>query len=171
MKYMLFFIPLCLALGSCRQGSRNYLDVASDSTRVVTAVSPDAISLAPRIIYDVTVKNPDPDDQWTTECLQDLDLKTLVDLVFDAVYQGRLKAWEYHEERPMEIDEVRALEQDPEFDRSRIARVQFTEDWYFDREKLCFTKRVKSIMLAYEVYDLQGKVRGYKSAFQVFLNP
>lgn len=126
--------------------------------------------LAPLITYDVTVKNPDPADHWTDECLKQLDLKRLVNEIFDAVYSGRLTAYHYHEERPMSIAEIRKLEKDREFDRSRIARLQFVEEWYLNEESLRFHKQIRSLMLAYELYDQDGNIRGYKSAFQVFLN-
>jgi len=168
---LLFLSTLVMISAGCRSRSGDTPPHPSDSAVIITDVATEAISLAPSITYDITVKNPDPDDWWTTECLEELELKKLVDIVFDAVYDGKLTPWHYHEERPMTVKEIRKLEKDPEFDRSRIGKVQFIEDWHFNPETLHFQKRVRALMLAYELYDAEGKVRGYKAAFQVFLNP
>ncbi|MGC9472446.1 MAG: hypothetical protein ACP5D1_13000 [Bacteroidales bacterium] len=168
---LLFFFITVLIVTGCRSRSGDTPPHPSDSAMIITKVATEAISLAPSITYDITVKNPDPDDWWTTECLNELKLNKLVDMIFEAVYEGKLTPWHYHEERPMTVKEIRELEKDPEFSRSRIGKVQFIEDWHFNEETLNFQKRVKALMLAYELYDAEGKVRGYKAAFQVFLNP
>ena len=128
------------------------------------------VLVAEPIIYDVVVLNPDPEDRWATEKLNKLNKEALVDLIFQAVEEGRVTAYNYHTEEKMSMKDIRALEKTEEFNKSKIGKIQFIEDWYFDEEKMKMTKVVKSIMLAYEVYDQFGKVRGYKAAFRIDLN-
>ena len=126
--------------------------------------------IADSITYDVVIKNPDPYDQWTDECLQNLDKKNLVDYIFEAIYQGKVIAYNYFEDTPLSVKQVKALEESEEFSRDQIAKIQFIEEWVLDKENFAFTKKVKSIMLGYEVYNLDGEIRGYKAAFKVLLN-
>lgn len=128
------------------------------------------VLVAEPIIYDVVVLNPDPEDRWATEKLKKLHKEALVDLIFKAVEDGRVTAYNYHTDEKMSMKDIRTLENSDEFNKSKIGKIQFIEDWYFDEKSMKMTKVVKSVMLAYEVYDQFGKVRGYKAAFRVDLN-
>jgi len=93
----------------------------------------------------------------------------LVNEIFDLVYEGKLTPYEFFSETPLTIEDIKQLERDPEFSRDKIAKVQFEEGWYFDPVSLKMTKRVHSIMLAFEIYNNQGEIKGYKPAFKVYL--
>ena len=120
------------------------------------------------MVSDVVILNPN-NDKWTEYCLRKLDKKTLVNEIFKSVYEGKLTPYEFFNNNPYSIDDVKAIEDDPEFSRDNIAKVQFEEAWYFDTVNQKMVKKVHSIMLAYEIYDLNGKVKGYKPAFKVYL--
>lgn len=126
--------------------------------------------LANPITYDVIVKNPDPDDTWAEERLENMNLDKLIEIIFDAIEKGQATAFNYHTGETMSMKDIKKLEKTEEFDKSKIAKVQFVEDWYFDDNCFAMQKKVKSIMLAYEVYDQFGKIRGYKAAFKIDLN-
>ena len=126
--------------------------------------------VASDIVYDVIIKNANPYDTWTTECLKGLDRKTLIDDLFRAIYEGKLTAVDFDTDRELSPEKIRELEKEIKKVRSRIAKVQFTENWYFDTLTLSMHKEVRSIVLGYEVYDEQGEVRGYKPVFRVDLN-
>ena len=70
----------------------------------------------------------------------------------------------------MTIEEVKTIEKDPEYNRDNIAKVQFEESWYFDFENHKMMKKVQSVMIAYEIYDNEGKVKGYKPVFKIYFN-
>jgi hypothetical protein len=152
---------LGLTLFSCQQN------------KGVTVVSgTDTLNLTPlaeTITYDVVLKNPNPDDTWVTECLKGLDLQGFVNQIFDLIYTGKVKALDYYSSQPLAIEDVKMLEKD--FPRSTIGKVQFMEGWYFDKDAVKMVKKVKSIMIAYELYDLDGRVNGYKAGFVVPLLP
>ncbi len=120
------------------------------------------------IIYDVVIKNSDPENDWQAECLKKVEVQTFANIIFKAVYEKRLIPYNYNLEIPMTIDEVKQLEK--EFKRERVAKVQFLEEWYFDEKKLQMGKRVNAIMLAYEKYDAKGVVKSYKAGIKVYLN-
>ena len=126
------------------------------------------IVIADTIISDVVVKNPNQ-DEWADICLKNLDKKTLVDEIFKSVYSGELIPYEFFNNQTLSIEDIKALEDDPDFSRELIAKVQFEEAWYFDPTSQRMIKKVHSIMLAYEIYNSLGEIRGYKPAFKVYL--
>jgi hypothetical protein len=126
------------------------------------------IAIADTILYDVVVRNPNPNDEWTKECLRYVNNKALVDGLFEAVFKGKLMAYNYKTDVPLTIDEVRKI--DSENKRSLIGKLQCTEQWYWDTKNYKLYKKVVSIIIGYEVFDAEGAVRGYKAGFKVYLN-
>ncbi len=170
--YTLLLIAL-LGIASChRRGGQPVdnanLPEATDSLQAVFHASSGQI--ADSIVYDVIIKNPDPYDTWTTECLNGLDRKTLVDDLFRAINEGRLKTVDFDTGEELSPKEVKERSREIRKVHSRIGKIQFVENWYFDTLSLSFNKEVRSIVLGYEVYDENGDVRGYKPVFQVYLN-
>ena len=169
---IIFLSTLLLVALSCHRHPDNPPDNANlpeivDTTATFTAT---AGRVADSIVYDVVIKNANPYDTWTTECLSGLDRSTFVDELFRAIYEGKLTAIDFDTEEKLPPEKVRKLEKEIKKVRSRIAKIQFTEDWYFDTLSLTMQKDVRSIVLGYEVYDDQGAVRGYKPVFRVDLN-
>ncbi len=126
------------------------------------------IVIADTIVNDVIILNPD-NDEWTDYCLRNLDKKTLVNEIFISVYEGKLIPYEFFQNEILSIEDIKALENDSTFSRNKIARVQFEEAWHYDTVNQKMVKKVHSIMLAYEVYNLFGEIKGYKPAFKVYL--
>lgn len=124
--------------------------------------------IADTITYDVLLRNNNKEDEWAEYCLKNVDIRALTDAIFNAVYTKRLIAYDYITEDPMTIQEVKEMEQKPEFSRDKISKAQFMEEWYFDEKTLKMGKRVNSLMLAYESRDAQGKIRRYKAGFKVY---
>ncbi len=131
-----------------------------------------AIRISDTIIYDVTIKNPEPQDDWTASCLKYVDVKAFANVIFQAIYSGRATAYDYYKETPFSIEQVRQFERNPDFRRERIGKVQFIEKWYFDEKNFAMGKKVLGLMLAYEIPDTNGKPKGYKAGLKVLLrNP
>lgn len=126
-----------------------------------------AVVIADTISYDVTIKNPDPEDTWMEEDLRRVDEEALANIVLDAILDGKLTAYDYQLETPLTIEEVKELE--TKYSRNKVARMRFVEEWYFDEENLQFGKKVNSIMIAYEKFNNEGQVR-YVPGVMVYLN-
>jgi len=165
-KSFSWLIMATLSMAAC-QSSGNQ-DSPSKSTHPDQEWTGDAI--ADPIIYEVLVKNPDPDDEWASEKIKKLKAKEFINTLFDAVYEGRATPYNYHTGEVMSIDDIRQLESSEEFDRTLIGKIQFDETWYFDPTSMIMKKDVKSVLLAYEVYDQFEEVVGYKAAFLIHLN-
>lgn len=131
--------------------------------------STSAMIISDPITYEVVVKNHKTDDDWEEERLAKTDIKPLANAIFQAVYKGRLKAYDYfEEEREMTVSEIKALEK--EFNRKDIGNIMFEEKWYFNEKTLTLTKKVTGLTFGYELRDPQTKeFQGFKAAFKVKL--
>jgi len=125
--------------------------------------------VADSIMYIANVKNANPEDAYyMDEWLKGAKINILADKIFKAIYDKKLKPYSYITGEEMTIDEVKELEAD--YRRKNIGQILFTEDWYFDEDKLQMYKKVNSIMLAYFTFDDDGNVKGNKAGVRVYLN-
>lgn len=125
--------------------------------------------LADTIITDVVILNQS-ESEWIEYTIRKLNNKALVDKIFKAVYSGKLQPYEFFNDTPLTIKDIKALEKKPEFKRDNIGKVQFEEAWYYDTKNQMMIKKVHSIMLAYEFYNSSGEFKGYKPAFKIYFN-
>lgn len=147
-----------LFLFSCQQKTEN-----------VTAEF-SGVTIAKPITYEVLVSNPNPDDEWKEECLANTNITQMVSDIIDALLRGDLSAYDYYDEHILTKSEVKQIVKESNL-KEKTANIQFEEDWYWDKENLSLQKRVKKIMLGYELYNAKGEIRGYKASFVVNLAP
>ncbi len=126
--------------------------------------------IADTIIYDVVIKNPNPEDTWTDECLKNLQHSSLMDSLFTLVYSQQAVAYDFFTKEPLKVKDIKRLEKEESFNRNNIGKIQFTEKWYFDASSQQLQKEVISIVLGYELVNDEGMVYGYKPVFQLQLN-
>jgi len=128
-----------------------------------------SIKVADSIMYITNVKNPNPEDSYyMSQWLSGAKTQLLADLIFDAVYDKRIKAYNYITGKEMSIDEIKDLEN--KYKRENIGQILYTEDWYFDEKNLKMYKQVNSIMLAYFRYDEDGNLLGNHAGIRIYLN-
>ena len=137
----------------------NSVTIAFDSLKLKT--------YADTIVCDMVVKNPNKEDVWTEKCLSQLKRDALTDSIFDDVYKGKLIAYDYETQKELSIDEVKKIENKEGYKRRIVAKYQFQEAWYYDKQNHTFIKKVYSIIFGYEIYDETGFVKGYKPLFKV----
>jgi hypothetical protein len=99
-----------------------------------------------------------------------MNQNVLIDSLFKLVYDGKAVAYDYFEKKPLRIKDVKKLEEGPGYKRENIGKIQFTERWYFDASGMRFQKEVISIVLGYDLFDEEGKLRGHKPVFRLNLN-
>ena len=128
------------------------------------APSDKKVVIANPIICQFNVKNYNPDDDWTEECLAHTNTAALAACIYQAVIKGRLKAYDYYTEEEMSVADVKAL--DKQYKRSSIGQIQFEEDWYFDEKNLRFYKDVKALIWGYELHEGVSQ-NGFAPAFRV----
>lgn len=147
-----------LALQSCTQPNNTGSSSANDISGEL---------LADTIIYSVVINNLDPTDEWTEECLSQLDRKKMVDMLFESVYSGKVQAFDYITDQEMSISDVKAIENQADFSRDRVGKLQFWESWHYDANNVVMTKNVMSILVAFEITNQEGELLGYKAAFYI----
>ncbi len=167
MEKTVLLILTILALFSCNNSQENTIEVRKGNFYMNELDSLNSIILADTIRYSVTIKNPDPNDYWTEIDIRRMDEMAIANIIFNAIYNNRLTAYEFFDEKPMTIKQVKELEK--KYPRTQIGRMQFSEEWYFDEDNLQFGKKINSIMLAYELKSSDGEVR-YTPGVLVYLN-
>lgn len=130
------------------------------------SISGNITVVADTIVYDVILRNIDTSDVWEAECLQYLDQKSLVNYLIDGVYNGQFIAIEFMSNKVLSIDDVKAIEQEKDFSRDKVSKVQFRERWYIDSAGN-FQKQIISYTLGIEVYSKQNTFLGHEALFLV----
>jgi hypothetical protein len=125
--------------------------------------------MADTIIYSVDIINTDTLDTWADVRLKNLNTEKLVEDVFDNVYSGRLKAYDYFSDKALTVEDIRNIENKSGYARSLIEEIQFEESWLFSPQEQIFHKEVHSFVLAYALYAQNGERMGLKPVFRVRL--
>lgn len=171
----IIILSLILSLTACKteenketESKENSGNISEINTDLLNAGDSAAV-VADSIMYITNVINPDPaEDYYMKEWLSGAKTEILANHIFNAVYNKRLKAYNYITGEEMSLLEVENLEK--EWKRENIGQILFTEDWYFDEKELKMYKQVNSIMLAYYTYSEDGFVRGNKAGIRIYLN-
>ena len=169
MKKYAFFVALSAFLFSCTDKPQPEEDRGYQASRAALPQEvglDSALLVADSIIYDVTVQNPEPEDEWKAFCLRKVDTRGIADWVFDEVYSGRLQAYSYADMVPLTVEQVKSFEADTANARRKIAKIQFEENWFLDTKTQQLVKKVHAIMLAYVINAQEGR---YRAGIKVIL--
>jgi hypothetical protein len=121
---------------------------------------------ADTIIYDVVIRNPNPDDAWVEHCLQGVNYGILIDSLFNLVYAGRITVYNHETNEKLTPRQVQELESAQGYSRDNIGMIQFTEIWYLHAQGIDMTKKVRSMVLGYNFYTSDGELIGHKALFR-----
>ena len=154
MKKLFPFIILFSLLISCR------------NEKTTQSVS-DLIPVAKDIVTEVIVKPDTTGDPWEAEKVAGYHGEEMLNGIFESIYKGTLKVKNYHTGEVLTASDIKTVEKEFNNDRSRIGKLSFTEDWYYDPVKNSVVKKVKSFTLGYERLDNDGKILGYNAVFMV----
>lgn len=166
--YLIIF-PVVTALSCCPEKTKDDVtgEKLSDFTIPENQVG---LMVADTIIYDVIIKNPNQDDDWTEKCLRNLKKEKFIDILFESVYKKQATAHDLFTDEIISPDKLKDLERKKEFSRSKIGKMQFTESWYYSDSLQVMSKKVISVSLGYEILDERGNLIGYKPAFKIYFN-
>lgn len=153
---------LALLLISCRG------KVESDEM-AVTGSPEGSLQVANQIVYDVVIKNHDPEDLWMEECLSGLKRQELVDFFFSGIYDGRFRAYDIFSDQAIPPRKIMKMEEDGVFKRDQISKIQFVEEWYVDPGLHSMTKKVSEVRLGLEHVDGYGMFLGHNPLFKIRL--
>ncbi|MCX6239003.1 MAG: hypothetical protein NTY07_15815 [Bacteroidia bacterium] len=119
------------------------------------------------IIYETNIINRDSTDKWASECLSNFDRKTLINKVFNDLYNRKITPYDYFTGEKISPEKIRKMETEGEFSRENISKIRFEEKWIWDSEKVEMQKQLISMTISYEVFDNEGKSRGQKPIFKL----
>lgn len=156
-------ILILLMVTACRQGRE--MPQPADSEKE------GKILVAENIIYDVVIKPEREDDEWEAERLAGYRGEEMVSALFEAIYSGSADATDYFTGEKIKLSRLKKLEETGEYHRSDIAKLQFTENWYFNLVTLEIEKDVISIVPGYRYTAEMGDVpaTGYRALFSITL--
>ena len=166
MRKTVLFLILAALITSCNERRSDKNQTTSSASEALPA---DAVLIATNIVTEVTIK-PDPEgDPWEIEKVAGWQGEALVTNIFDRIYDGTFTVFDYHSGEPLSPDDVKKIEAEFENDRTKIGKLSFTEDWYYDPGVNRLHKRTKSVTFGYELYNNVGKVYAYRAAFRADL--
>ncbi len=162
---MIFIIACCLSCKECIEKSENTAEASinKNDSLIMNLI-------ADTIIYDVIIKNPDPDNEWTKKCLGNLNRTEFIDQLFDAVYHEKVRAYNFFSGKAIKPKDLKKIEKEKGFSRENIGKLQFTEAWYYDSQNLRMDKKIISITLGHELSQNIDDIIGYKPVFKIILN-
>lgn len=169
MKSKLTFILLLSAMLisdiSCKSGKEkkgSNLPVANQ------LIVPEGLVLIGKdIITDIIVRPDTLGDPWEVEKVKGFDGSVMFNTLFERIYKGELTVYDCLAEELLKPGDIKKIENDFRSDMSRIAKIQFLEDWYFDPASNLIVKRTKSVSFGYELVRGEGLPPGYIALFRV----
>ncbi len=176
-KVLAFILPLA----SCCQEPATDGNVTGEQS----AFS-DKTLIAEGLRSEAMIVFPEDDERWMGK----VDQEKLVNIVFDAIYEGRVTPYDFVTGDALGIEKIKAIESSIDtiytedivtgevemkivedgLRRDEITKVFLKEDWYFDEVHFRMEKKVTGISLAIENYDEKGNVRGYEPLFTVYFD-
>ena len=139
----------------------------SEVSKVKLEVTPEGSTiLADSLIYGIETHENENSDISENEAFKSFLQEKLINYLFDQIYSGNLKAYDFFSDKELSTKEVREIEKAEWFSRSKVGKIQFDEQWYIDKDK-SLRKRVKSMTLGVESYSNQGNFIGYRALFKV----
>ena len=158
---------MIMLITACRQNSSKKEVITPPVTEEIPA---GAVLIASDIVTEVTIR-PDPEgDPWEIEKVAGYQGNTMIDNIFEQIYDGTLTVYNYHNGQALKAGDVRKIEKEFNNDRTKIGKLSFTEDWYYFPSTNSLHKRAKSVTFGYEIYNNVGKVYAYSAAFKADLN-
>lgn len=158
-------VVLLLITTACRKDeTRNQSHVATTGNDILAD-----LVVADTIIYEVIIRNPNPDDAWAAKCLEGLNHRMLVDRVFEMIYSGKTMAYNHETNEKLTPKQLEDIEAGDGFSRDNIGMIQFTEVWHLNPGEATMTKSVLSLVLGYNYYTSEGDLIGHKALFRMEL--
>ena len=127
------------------------------------------ILIAKDINYDVIVNPPAEADPWETERMSGYNGNIMIEDLFQKLYAEKLQAYDMLTGESITPADVRKLVNEMNSSGTGVAKLQFTEDWYYNPATSEIKKIVKSIILGYEFRDSQGTLFGHRALFKLIL--
>lgn len=157
-KFTLLLACLTILLVACNinKSSENTANTSTDESKI----------LADNLVYGIATRPSENADSAELVQFGNFLQKDLINFIFDEIYSGRLKAYDFFTDKELSIDDVKTIEKSEGFDRKKVGKVQFNEQWTVDKNGVLI-KRVNSMTFGIEHYSDQGTFLNYNALFNV----
>lgn len=159
-KIVLVFFSLSILM-ACNSNklSENKVNVSLDGATI----------LSDNLVYSIATRPSENADSSELVPFGNFLQKDLINFIFDEIYSGKLKAYDFFTDKELSIEDVRMIEKSEGFDRRKVGKVQFNEQWLIDK-KGELIKKVNSMTFGIEHYSAQGTFLNYNALFNVKFN-
>lgn len=166
MKYLLPLLLVLLSISCKKDNNNNSLQKPITYTEKIPN---QVVVVANPIVYDVTVKSPDATDEYLQECLKNSNVDTLINYIFDAIYNKQLVPYHYWlKDSIIPIDSIKNLENI--IRNKKIAKMTFDEQWYYSPDSLQMYKKVNAIIIGYQSKKETSQPVLYKALFKIYFD-
>jgi hypothetical protein len=130
-------------------------------------VSSDLVVVGNDIITEVIVKPDSLGDPWELEKVKNYNGKLMFANLFKNIYDKKVTVYDNLTGSPLKPEDVRKMEKEFGSDITKIAKLQFLEDWYFNPSTNKIIKKIKSVSFGYESSKDDGLPVRYKALFRL----
>ncbi|HCT30374.1 MAG TPA: hypothetical protein DIW31_06495 [Bacteroidales bacterium] len=147
-----------MALVACntKKPSENKANNSVEETKVLTD----------NLVYGIATRPSENADSSELVEFGTFLQKDLINFIFDEIYAGKLQAYDFFTDKELSIDDIKLIEKTEGFDRKKVGKVQFNEQWLVDKNG-GLIKRVNSMTFGIEHYSSQGTFLNYNALFSV----
>lgn len=160
MKYVLTALVFVTMIIGCKNKSNEFVKTPSSN------ISENKEFITDSLIYGIVTNVNANIDPYENENFKSFLQDKLINAIFEKLYTGKLKAYDFMSDKKLSINEIKSIEKANGFDRNKVGKVQFNEQWYFDKNGV-LNKRVNSMTFGIESYSNQGNFTGYDALFTV----
>jgi hypothetical protein len=164
-KIGLLIVSIAIAIISCNNEKTKVSKVSEKST-----ILDSGLVLTDNLVYGIATRASENADSSELAGFSTFLQGKLIDYLFDELYTGRLKAYDFFSEKELTINEIKEIEKADGFERSKIGKVQFNEQWVVAKNGVLI-KQVNSMTLGIEYYSKQGTFLNYNALFTIRFNP
>jgi hypothetical protein len=125
------------------------------------------ILVGKNMITDIVLKPDTLGDPWEVEKVKGFNGTKMFRALFDHIYDEKVSVFDCREDRILKKSEIKALEKEFDSDLSRIGKIQFTEDWYFDPDKNLMVKKIRSVSFGFAMGASGDMAARYKALFRL----
>jgi hypothetical protein len=161
---LLIILGMLIFIASCKNAK---VKENTSPVAVSSEVSPDLIVVGKDIITEVIVKPDTLGDPWEVEKVKNYNGKLMFTNLFANIYSKKVTVYNIRTGEPLDPEDVRKMTKEFDSDISRIAKIQFLEDWYFNPSTNRIIKKIKSASFGFESSKDTGLPARYKALFRL----
>lgn len=160
--FMALTIALILLISSCKNSAKT--DSSADKPK---PVAEGQILIGKDMITELIIKPDTTGDPWEVEKVKGFQGAQMYKILFEKIYSKELTVFDCIKGEPLSAGDVKEMEKEFNADLSKIGKIQYVEDWYFDPATSSIVKKIKSFSFGYNYVRGDGYSVGYKPLFQV----